>query len=76
MNQDQLDSLVRTILKMLSAILIAHGAQQMATIISTPDVIEAVIGVVTAGVSIYASHTSNAPASSTSATTPTPPKTP
>jgi len=61
MNQDQIDSLVRTCLKMVGGILVAHGAQQMATTVTSPAVIEAVIGIVTAGLSIYASHKSNAP---------------
>jgi hypothetical protein len=71
MNQDQLDSLVRTALKMIGGILIAHGAQQAATAINTPDAVEFVAGLVAAGISVYASHKSNAPASN-----PTPPTQP
>jgi hypothetical protein len=60
MNQDQIDSLVRTLCKIGGGILAAHGAQQMATVINTPDVVEAITGIITAAISIYASHTSNA----------------
>jgi hypothetical protein len=73
MNQDQIDSLVRTFAKIIGGILIAHGAQQMATAINAPDVIEAVGGLITAGISMYASHKSNA-APTTPAAQPQPQK--
>jgi hypothetical protein len=70
MNQDQIDSIIRSLAKIIGGILVAHGATQMATVINAPDVIEAIGGVVTAGLSMYASHTSNA----TPPATPTPVK--
>ena len=60
MTQDQIDSAVRTACKIIGGILAAHGAQQMATVINMPDVIEAIGGLVTAGIAIYASHSTHA----------------
>jgi hypothetical protein len=61
MNQDQINSLTRTGLKIIGGILAAHGGQQMATLINTPDVVQFVSGLVVTGIAIYASHTTHAP---------------
>jgi hypothetical protein len=59
MNQDQIDSLVRTALKMISAVLTAHGAQQLATAVTAPSTIELAIGLVMGALSLYASHSTH-----------------
>lgn len=56
MNNDQLNSLVRSGLKVVGAVLAAHGAQQWATIVTAPAVVEAVSGLVMTGIGIYLSH--------------------
>jgi hypothetical protein len=60
MNQDQITSLVRSVLKVAGAALAAHGAQQWATIATTPDMAEAVSGAVMTGIGIYLSHVQHA----------------
>jgi hypothetical protein len=60
MNSDQINSLVRSIIKMAGAILVAHGASKLAATISLEPVIEGVVGVIGAGYAIYLSHKSNA----------------
>lgn len=60
MNQDQIDSLVRTALKIVAGAVIAHGGSQvLAGAINTPDVAELVTGIIMAILSAYASHKSN-----------------
>lgn len=56
MNQDQVNSLVRSGLKVVGGILIAHGATNAAAVLSTGPVIEAICGVVTAIIGIVWSH--------------------
>ncbi len=56
MNTDQLNSIIRTILKIVSAILLAHGLGNTASLINTPDV----IGALTLVVSLLWSHFSHA----------------
>jgi hypothetical protein len=52
MNQDQIDSLVRTALKICGAVLIKHGLSDYAAILNTPDVVG--LGVMAAG--LWLSH--------------------
>lgn len=61
MNQDQIDSIVRSVCKVAGGILIAHGATQAAAIINAPDVIEAIGGLVMVIIGICASHATHAP---------------
>jgi hypothetical protein len=42
MNQDQIDSIVRTALKIIGALLLKHGLSDTAAIVNTPDVCGAV----------------------------------
>jgi predicted alpha/beta hydrolase family esterase len=59
-NQDQIDSLVRSAAKIAGGILAAHGLNDMATAVNTPDTIKAVAGIVMASTAAWASHKSNA----------------
>ncbi len=56
MNTDQIASIVRTVLKIVSGILLAHGLGDTASIINTPDV----VGLVVLLVSAIWSHFSHA----------------
>jgi len=58
-NQDQLDSLVRTAAKMAGAILTAHGLNSMATAINSSDTISVATGAVLALLAMWSSHKSN-----------------
>lgn len=70
MNQDQIDSLVRTVCKMAGGILAAHGLANAATVVNSTNVVEAITGVVVAVIGIAASHTTNATTVSTSTVAP------
>ena len=52
MNQDQINSIVRTALKIAGAILVKHGLSDYATIINTPDV----AGLIVLLVGLWLSH--------------------
>ena len=52
MNQEQIDSVVRTILKIAGTALMAHGLANYAKIVNSPDV----FGLIVLLVGIYASH--------------------
>lgn len=58
MNPDQIASLIRTVLKIVSGLLLAHGLTDTATLINTPDV----IGALTLIVSLAWSHFSHSAA--------------
>jgi len=60
MNDDQLNSLVRTLMKMIGAVLAAHGAAQLSTALNTPAAIETIGGVISAAIAIWGSHRNNA----------------
>ena len=60
MNQDQIDSLVRSLLKVVGGILAAHGAVAVAGTLNSMNTIELVSGIVTTLIGFYASHTTNA----------------
>jgi hypothetical protein len=69
MNQDQINSLVRTALKVIAGAILAHGGSQMlAGAINTPDVAELVTGIIIAGLSAWASHATHAEPSSSTTT--------
>ena len=70
MNKDQSIALVTGIAKVVGTILAARGLTAASAIATTPDVIEAVAGVVMTAISFYASHkynkaTPDAPAATT-----------
>ena len=46
MNTDQISSIVRTVLKIVSGLLLAHGLGDTATLINTPDVVGLIILIV------------------------------
>jgi len=46
MNQDQINSLVRTVIKIVGSALVTHGMTQAASILNTEDVIGAVVIIV------------------------------
>jgi hypothetical protein len=56
MNQDQIQSLVRSVLKVVGAILVTHGASKAAAIVNTEDV----AGIIVAPVGFYMSHKQHA----------------
>ena len=56
MNQDQINSLVRSALKIVAAMLVTHGLTQAAAIINTEDVAGLVVGVI----GLLASHYTHA----------------
>jgi hypothetical protein len=60
MNSDQLQSLIRTVLKVGSGLLLAHGLTDTATVFNSPDVIAAITLIVTVIWSHYA-HGANPP---------------
>lgn len=68
-NQDQVYSAVRSIAKIAGGILTAHGAVGAATALNTPDAIEAITGVVMAGIALYCSHQAHATPPASNATT-------
>jgi hypothetical protein len=68
MNQEQINSLARSIMKILAGLLAAHGLQNEATLLNTPDVISAVLLII----SLAWSHFAHA----TPADPPTPPASP
>ena len=59
MNQDQIDSVVRSLVKVAGGILTAHGLTATAAIVNSQNVIELLVGIVMAVAGFYASHTSN-----------------
>jgi len=59
MNQDQIDSLVRSVVKIAGGILTAHGLTASATIVNSQNVIELITGIVMAVIGFYASHTTH-----------------
>ena len=61
-NQDQLDSLIRGIVKAVGPLLVAHGLNALSTTLNTDSTIECIGGVVMTVLAFYASHKSNAPA--------------
>ena len=75
MNQDQIDSIVRSGLKMVGGVLLTHGYMNAAAekVFTSNSTVEAVAGLILAGLGIYASHKSNA--STTPAWPPAPPAT-
>lgn len=75
MNQDQIDSIIRKALAMLASVLGAHGLTAMATTVNSTDTAELVSSVVLAGLAFYASHKSNATATTPVATVVTPAET-
>ena len=46
MNSDQISSLVRSLMKIIAGILAAHGLQDTATLLNTPDIISAALLIV------------------------------
>jgi hypothetical protein len=64
MNQDQLDSAVRTAVKIIGPLLIAHGLQSVATVLNTESVIDAIAegigGLAATVLACWSSHRSNA----------------
>ncbi|MEI6194398.1 MAG: hypothetical protein WCS42_08710 [Verrucomicrobiota bacterium] len=59
MNKDQTIALVTGLAKVVGTILAARGLSAAAVIATTPDVIEAVAGVIMTALSFYASHKYN-----------------
>lgn len=62
MNQDQIDSLIRTLLKYGGGFLSAHGAVGLASAINNnaSSIAQIAAGVIVAAIAQYGSHTSNA----------------
>jgi hypothetical protein len=60
MNQDQVDSLVRSLAKIAGGILTAHGLTDVATTVTSASVEELITGILMAVIGFYASHKSNA----------------
>ena len=60
MNQDQIDSLVRSLLKVVGGILAAHGLTATAGIVNSTNVTELISGIVVTLIGFYASHTNAA----------------
>ena len=60
MNQDHIDSLVRSLAKVAGGILTAHGAVAAATILNSSNILELISGIVMSVIAFYASHTTNA----------------
>jgi hypothetical protein len=65
MNQDQINSLVRTALKIIGALLIKHGLSDYAAILNTPDV----CGAVALMIGLYLSHQHHGQAATTAGAT-------
>lgn len=70
MNQDQLDSLIRSVVKVIAPLLVAHGMSSLATTLTLNSTVETIGGVVATVLAFWASHKSNAP---TAPTAPQPP---
>ena len=66
-NQDQIDSLVRALVKWGGGVLSAHGFVALSTAVSTPAVAQAVGGIIAALLAQWASHKTH----STNGTNPT-----
>jgi len=60
MNDDQINSLIRSILKLGSGYLTVHGASQLAVAINTPAVATSLTGILLAFIAMYGSHRNNA----------------
>jgi len=60
MNKDQTIALLTGIAKVLGTIMTLHGAASAAAVVNSPDVIEAVAGVVMTVASFVAAHKYNA----------------
>lgn len=60
MNQDQIDSLIRSVVKVISPLLVAHGMTSLATTLSLQSSVETIGGVVALVLAFWASHKSNA----------------
>ena len=66
MNTDQIGSLLRSLLKVVSAFLIAHGLNDTATFLNAPDV----IGALTLAGSLWWSHANHKPNGQATSTPP------
>ena len=69
-NQDQIDSLVRTAAKIAGGILTAHGLTGAATVLNASSVEEAIGGLILALLGAWSSHKSNATPPATAAAVP------
>jgi predicted lipid-binding transport protein (Tim44 family) len=72
-NQDQIDSLIRGIVKGVGPLLVAHGLTALSTTLNTDSTIECIGGAVMTVLAFYASHKSNAPAPTTAPPAPATP---
>ena len=68
MNQDQINSLTRSLLKMISGAMAAHGLVQASITLNRGDVIELIVSTIVGVVAIYGSHKNNADAPTVAST--------